>query len=48
MMTANETEEKANHLFPFPVLPTIVYVFSFIWFLLLHKYLLMTGGLLES
>ena len=29
-MTANETEEKTNNLFPFRVLPSIVYVFSFI------------------
>lgn len=42
MMTATETEEKANNLFLFPVLPAIVYVFGFIRFLLLHKSWLMT------
>lgn len=47
-MSTTETEEKANRL---PCLPRIVYVFSFIWFLLLHKSLLVTftlRGLLES
>lgn len=38
MVTVTVREEKANSLLPFPA---IVHVFSFIWFLLLHKSLLM-------
>lgn len=37
----NRGESKSFTSLPFPVIPAIVYVFSFIWFLLLHKSLLM-------